>query len=75
LIAEVAERLPGRTLEQVLAMPLAERKAAGIHHAYTIAGVPYPWRTEQAHAMMIGSTGTGKTTQMRDADCPDARAP
>jgi hypothetical protein len=66
LIAEVAERLPGRTLEQVLAMPLAERKAAGIHHAYTIAGVPYPWRTEQAHAMMIGSTGTGKTTQMRD---------
>ena len=59
LIAEVAERLPGKTLEQVLAMPLVERKAAGIHHAYTIAGVPYPWRTEQAHAMMIGSTGTG----------------
>ncbi len=66
LIAEVAERLPGKSLEQVLAMPLMERKAAGIHHAYTIAGVPYPWRTEQAHAMMIGSTGTGKTTQMRD---------
>jgi hypothetical protein len=52
-------------LDEVIAMPLAERKAAGIHHAYSIAGVPFPWRTEQAHTMMIGSTGTGKTTQMR----------
>lgn len=62
---EIAERLPGKTLEQVLAMPLAVRKEAGIHHAYSMAGVPFPWRTEQAHTIMIGSTGTGKTTQMR----------
>ena len=46
-------------------MPLIERKAAGIHHAYSMADVPFPWRTEQAHTIMIGSTGTGKTTQMR----------
>ena len=52
-------------MEELLAMPLVERKAAGIHHAYSLAGVPFPWRTEQAHTMMIGSTGTGKTTQMR----------
>ena len=65
LAQEVAERLPGRTMDEVLAMPLVERKAAGIHHAYSLAGVPFPWRTEQAHTMMIGSTGTGKTTQMR----------
>nr|WP_255631049.1 type IV secretion system DNA-binding domain-containing protein [Novosphingobium sp. FKTRR1] len=62
---EVAQRLPGRTLQDVLAMPLIERKTAGIHHAYSMADVPFPWRTEQAHTIMIGSTGTGKTTQMR----------
>jgi hypothetical protein len=65
LDAEVAHQLPGKTLRQVLAMPLVERKAAGIHHAYSMADVPFPWRTEQAHTIMIGSTGTGKTTQMR----------
>lgn len=65
LVQEVAERLPGKTMDELLAMPLATRKAAGIHHAYSLAGVPFPWRTEQAHTMMIGSTGTGKTTQMR----------
>ncbi len=65
LEAEVANQLPGKTLQQVFAMPLVERKAAGIHHAYSVADVPFPWRTEQAHTIMIGSTGTGKTTQMR----------
>lgn len=65
LDAEVAHQLPGKTLQQVFAMPLVERKAAGIHHAYSVADVPFPWRTEQAHTIMIGSTGTGKTTQMR----------
>jgi len=62
---EIAARLPGKTLEHVLAMPLAARKEAGIHHTYSMADVPFPWRTEQAHTIMIGSTGTGKTTQMR----------
>jgi len=65
LTQEIAERLPGKTFEEVMAMGLSERKAAGIHHAYSIAGIPFPWRTEQTHTMMIGSTGTGKTTQMR----------
>ncbi|MCP5990577.1 type IV secretion system DNA-binding domain-containing protein, partial [Klebsiella pneumoniae] len=37
----------------------------GIHTPYTIAGIPYPWRLEQSHTMMIGTTGTGKTTQLR----------
>jgi type IV conjugative transfer system coupling protein TraD len=63
--AEIAERLPGKSFDEVMKMSLAARKAAGIHHAYSIAGVPFPWRTEQAHTIMIGSTGTGKTTQMR----------
>ena len=62
---EIAEKLPGTSFPAVMAMGLPERKAAGIHHAYSMAGIPFPWRTEQAHTMMIGSTGTGKTTQMR----------
>lgn len=63
--AEIAERLPGKSFDEVMKMSLAQRKQAGIHHVYSIAGVPFPWRTEQAHTIMIGSTGTGKTTQMR----------
>ena len=65
LSAEIAERLPGKSFDEVMKMGLATRKEAGIHHVYSIAGVPFPWRTEQAHTIMIGSTGTGKTTQMR----------
>jgi len=65
LALELADRLPGKTPAEVRAMPLAARKEAGIHHVYSLAGVPFPWRTEQAHTIMIGSTGTGKTTAMR----------
>ena len=66
LAQEIAERMPGKTMDDVLKMSFAERKAAGVHHVYNIAGVSFPWRSEQAHTIMIGSTGTGKTTQMRD---------
>jgi type IV conjugative transfer system coupling protein TraD len=62
---EIAEKLPGRSFDDVMGMGLETRKAAGIHHAYSLAGIAFPWRTEQSHTMMIGSTGTGKTTQMR----------
>lgn len=31
-----------------------------------IAGVPYPWRLEQSHAMLIGTTGMGKTVAISD---------
>ena len=44
----------------------AERRAAGLYEPYRIAGVPYPWRLEQSHAMLIGTTGTGKTVAMRE---------
>lgn len=66
LAQELAERMPGKTMDDVMKMTFAERKAAGVHHVYNIAGVAFPWRSEQAHTIMIGSTGTGKTTQMRD---------
>jgi type IV conjugative transfer system coupling protein TraD len=46
-------------------LDLHDRVNIGIHTPYTIAGIPYPWRLEQSHTMMIGTTGTGKTTQLR----------
>ena len=33
---------------------------------YTLAGIPYPWRLEQSHTMLIGTTGAGKTTEMKN---------
>ncbi|NNM78568.1 type IV secretion system DNA-binding domain-containing protein [Sphingomonas sp. ID1715] len=45
---------------------VAERRAAGLYEPYTLAGVPFPWRLEQSHAMLIGTTGTGKTVALRE---------
>lgn len=56
---------PGMSTRQVLALPFRARKEAGIHHPYTLAGIPYPHRTEQSHTMLIGTTGSGKTTELR----------
>lgn len=44
----------------------ARRIALGVPAPYDMAGLPYPWRLEQSHAMLIGTTGAGKTTQLRD---------
>jgi type IV conjugative transfer system coupling protein TraD len=49
--------------------PFARRDeliAAGMYLPYTIAGVPYPWRAEQTHMFAVGTTGTGKSTMMRE---------
>jgi type IV conjugative transfer system coupling protein TraD len=62
---EAANLFPGHTSQQVLRMPFGARKAAGIHHPYTLAGIPYPHRLEQSHTMLIGTTGAGKTTALR----------
>ncbi len=62
---EAANLFPGNSPQQVLRMPFGERKAAGIHHPYTLAGIPYPHRLEQSHTMLIGTTGAGKTTALR----------
>ncbi|MEA3391083.1 MAG: type IV secretion system DNA-binding domain-containing protein [Pseudomonadota bacterium] len=56
---------PGLAARKVLALPFRQRKAGGIHHPYTLAGIPYPHRTEQSHTMLIGTTGSGKTTELR----------
>jgi type IV conjugative transfer system coupling protein TraD len=62
---EAREHFPGMSPGQVLHLPFRTRKDAGIHHPYTLAGIPFPHRTEQSHAMLIGTTGSGKTTELR----------
>ena len=44
----------------------ADKLEMGLYEPYTIAGVPFPWHTEQTHMFSIGTTGTGKSTMMRD---------
>ena len=82
LIAEVADynRTTGRAdrqadLQRLLAStpwhekPFVKRTellAAGMYEPFTIAGIAYPWRAEQTHTMLVGTTGTGKSTVMKD---------
>lgn len=65
-IQEVERLFPGETPADVLKLPFKARKAGGIHHPYSIAGVPYPHRLEQSHTMLLGTTGAGKTTVLRN---------
>lgn len=32
---------------------------------YTLAGIPFPWRLETTHALLMGTTGTGKSTALK----------
>jgi len=42
----------------------AELRAAGHYSPAHLAGIPWPWRLEQSHTMLIGTTGTGKTVAL-----------
>jgi hypothetical protein len=61
----VGKLFKGLTPRQVRALPFAARKEAGLHHPYSLGGVPYPYGLEQSHTIIIGTTGSGKTTEMR----------
>jgi type IV conjugative transfer system coupling protein TraD len=61
-----ARRLfPKLTPQQVLSLPLLKRKNGGLHHPYSLAGIPYPYGLESSHTILVGTTGAGKTTQLR----------
>jgi type IV conjugative transfer system coupling protein TraD len=63
---KAAARLyPDLTPDAVQRLPFAERKAGGLHHPYTLADIPYPYNLEASHTIVIGTTGSGKTTQLR----------
>src|SRR3546814_13332665 len=44
---EAVELFPGKSPRDVLALPFAVRKEAGIHHPYKLADLPFPHRLEQ----------------------------
>ena len=56
---------PAMEPKEVILLNRAQKRTLGIHQPYTIAGIAYPWRLEQSHTMLIGTTGAGKTTQLR----------
>ncbi|UAJ12404.1 type IV secretion system DNA-binding domain-containing protein (plasmid) [Polymorphobacter megasporae] len=64
---KIAGQLYGRKATIKMMTPAARAEVEGmLHTPYTIAGVPYPWRAEQSHTMVVGTTGTGKSTAMKD---------
>ena len=42
----------------------AALQEAGLYAPAHLAGVSYPWRQEQGHAMLVGTTGMGKTVAL-----------
>ncbi|WP_298300401.1 type IV secretion system DNA-binding domain-containing protein [uncultured Erythrobacter sp.] len=38
--------------------------SAGLYTPAHLAGVSWPWRKEQSHTMLVGTTGTGKTVAL-----------
>jgi type IV conjugative transfer system coupling protein TraD len=62
---ECHARDPAEDPREVLKESLKSRIRRGFHQPYRIAGVPVPWRLEQSHAMFIGTTGSGKTTELK----------
>ena len=59
---QAAKIFPTLSSAQVSALPYQQRKDAGIHHPYSIAHIPYPHGLEASHTMLVGTTGTGKST-------------
>ena len=64
-VKEAARLFPDKKPEEVLKLPFKARKLGGIHHPYSVAGIPFPYRLEQSHFMTLGTTGSGKTTVFR----------
>jgi len=63
----IASDLYGKSAPLKLTIPANRRHVRSlIHEPYQVAGVPYPWRAEQSHTMIVGTTGTGKSTAMKD---------
>ncbi|WP_431470123.1 type IV secretion system DNA-binding domain-containing protein [Sphingosinithalassobacter sp. LHW66-3] len=44
----------------------AALREAGLHTPAHLAGVSWPWRREQSHTMLVGTTGTGKTVALTE---------
>lgn len=47
-------------------LPTEKEEQALTYMPYTFAGIPFPWRLETTHIMAMGTTGTGKSTALKD---------
>lgn len=64
---QIAVDLYGKWKANIAFTPAQVRAVdARMHTPYTIGGIPYPWRAEQSHTMLVGTTGTGKSTVIKD---------
>lgn len=63
---QAREAFPNLTPEQIAKLSHRERKLAGLLPPYTLATMPFPYGFEQSHVMLVGTTGTGKTTVLRN---------
>jgi type IV conjugative transfer system coupling protein TraD len=61
-----ASLFPTLKPDQVRALPRKVRLEAGLHHPYSLGGIPYPYGLEASHTILVGTTGAGKTTQLRN---------
>jgi type IV conjugative transfer system coupling protein TraD len=61
------ERLYGPMWRAYALVGTTREKARGqVYLPYTIAGIPYPWHGEQTHTFAIGTTGSGKSTAIKE---------
>jgi len=44
----------------------SEQAQGNVYLPYTIAGIPFPWHGEQTHTFAIGTTGSGKSTAIKE---------
>lgn len=52
-------------VQRLAKMSVREKTRLGFHVPYVLAGAQFPWRSEQQHTMFLGTTGTGKTTELK----------
>lgn len=57
--------LDKEAIQRLAKMSVLEKARHGFHVPYVLAGAQFPWRSEQQHTMFLGTTGTGKTTELK----------
>lgn len=65
LRAIAAREFPRLAFAEAMELPFERRRKLGLVAPYKFGTLPYPYGHEQTHAMIIGTTGAGKTTAMR----------
>ena len=60
------EAYPDLSSEELSSLSHHDRKRAGLLPPYRLATMPFPYGFEQSHVMLVGTTGTGKTTVLRN---------